>query len=66
MLLSMAVALAGYVALLWLGRGYGNDGLWFAYVCFFLIRAAGQFALTPGLARRSFSAQPAGYARAAA
>jgi MATE family multidrug resistance protein len=57
MLVSMAAALAGYVALLWLGRGYGDDGLWFAYVCFFLFRAAGQLALMPGLARRSFLAE---------
>jgi MATE family multidrug resistance protein len=56
MLVTMAVALAGYVALLWLGRGFGNHGLWFAYLCFFLFRAAGQFALTPRLARRSFAA----------
>lgn len=66
MLISMAGALAGYVALLWAGRaiGLGNHGLWLAYLCFFLFRAAGQFALMPGLARRTFSPGPASYARA--
>ena len=56
MLISMAGALAGYVALLWAGRGLGNDGLWLAYLAFFLLRAAGQLALMPGLVRRSFAA----------
>jgi len=56
MMLTMAAALAGYVALLWLGRDWGNDGLWLAYVSFFLFRAAGQAIALPGLARRSFQA----------
>lgn len=59
MMLTMAVALAGYVALLWLGRGLGNDGLWLAYLGFFLFRAAGQAVALPGLARRSFHAAAA-------
>lgn len=59
MMLTMAVALAGYVALLWLGRGLGNDGLWLAYLGFFLFRAAGQAVALPGLARRSFRAAAA-------
>jgi len=54
MLQTMAAALVGYVALLWLGRPLGNHGLWQAYVLFFLLRAAGQLALLPGLVRRSF------------
>ena len=58
MLLSMFAALAGYVALLWLARGSGNDGLWLAYCLFFLLRAGGQLALMPGLVRRSFGAVP--------
>jgi MATE family multidrug resistance protein len=66
MLQTMAAALAGYVALLWLGRGLGNHGLWLAYLCFFLFRAAGQFALTPRLARRSFATAPAPCVRASA
>lgn len=56
MLQTMAAALVGYVALLWLGRPLGNHGLWLAYALFFLLRAAGQLALLPGLVRRSFSA----------
>lgn len=56
MLATMAAALAGYVAALWLARGLADDGLWLAYTLFFVLRAAGQFALTPGLARRSFAA----------
>jgi MATE family multidrug resistance protein len=55
MMLTMAAALAGYVALLWLGQAHGNNGLWFAYLCFFLLRAAGQLTFLPGLARRSFA-----------
>lgn len=58
MLQTMAAALGGYVALLWLGRPLGNDGLWLAYVLFFLLRAAGQLALLPGLVRRSFAPLP--------
>lgn len=54
MLQTMAAALVGYVALLWLGRPLGNHGLWLAYALFFLLRAAGQLALLPGLVRRSF------------
>ena len=62
MLQTMAAALAGYVALLWLGRGLGNHGLWLAYSLFFVLRAAGQFALLPGLTRRSFAADGASLA----
>ena len=54
MLQTMAAALLGYVALLWLGRPLGNHGLWLAYAVFFLLRAAGQLALLPRLVRRSF------------
>lgn len=58
MLQTMAVALVGYAALLWLGRPLGNHGLWLAYALFFLLRAAGQLALLPGLVRRSFACRP--------
>jgi MATE family multidrug resistance protein len=58
MLQTMAVALAGYVGLLWLGQAWAVHGLWLAYTLFFLIRAAGQFAVMPGLVRRSFAASP--------
>lgn len=59
MLISMAGALAGYVATLWLARGLGDDGLWLAYTLFFVFRAVGQLILAPALTRRSFAA-PAG------
>ena len=59
MLQTMAAALVGYIALLWLGRGLANHGLWLAYSLFFVLRAAGQFALLPTLTRRSFAADGA-------
>jgi MATE family multidrug resistance protein len=59
MLLTMAAALVGYLALLWTGKALGNHGLWLAYALFFLMRAAGQALVLPALAKRSFSAQPA-------
>lgn len=55
MLLTMGAALAGYMALLWAGRGLGNHGLWLAYALFFLLRAGGQFVMLPKLVRRSFA-----------
>jgi MATE family multidrug resistance protein len=58
MLQTMAAALVGYVALLWLGRPLGNHGLWLAYVLFFLLRAVGQLTLLTGLVRRSFAPLP--------
>jgi MATE family multidrug resistance protein len=57
MLLTMAAAIVGFLALLWAGKALGNHGLWLAYTLFFLMRAAGQALVLPGLARRSFSAQ---------
>lgn len=54
MLLSMAAALAGFVVLLFAARGLGDHGLWLAFTLFFLLRAAGQLVLLPGLIRRSF------------
>ena len=56
MLVSMAVALAGFLLMLWLARGAGNDGLWLAFSLFFVLRAAAQAVLMPGLTRRSFGA----------
>jgi len=56
MLGTMAVALAIYLALLWLLAPLGNHGLWSAFTAFFVARAAGQFAMLPRLMRRSFSA----------
>lgn len=58
MLATMAVAVAGFIALLPLTRSLGDDGLWLAFTLFLLLRAVGQAALLPGLTRRGF-AQPA-------
>lgn len=57
MLLSMAAALAVFVAALAAFAGLGNDGLWLAFTLFFLARAAGQAAMLPGLMRRGFGAR---------
>ncbi|HWA60396.1 MAG TPA: MATE family efflux transporter [Caulobacteraceae bacterium] len=59
MLLTMAAALAVFVALLLAARGLGNHGLWLAFSVFFVARAAGQAVALPGLARRSFQGAPA-------
>lgn len=55
MLLSMAAALALFVALLWLTSPLGNHGLWLAFTLFFVARAGGQALMLPGLARKSFA-----------
>lgn len=55
MLITMAAALTGFVALEWLLRPWGNDGLWLAFGLFFVLRAAGQAGMLPGLARRGFT-----------
>jgi multidrug resistance protein, MATE family len=55
MLLTMAAALAVFVAALWLARPLGNHGLWLAFALFFVARAGGQLIAAPGLARRSFT-----------
>jgi MATE family multidrug resistance protein len=55
MLLSMGWALAGFLALLFLARPFGNHGVWLAFSLFFLLRGAGQAILLPGLTRRSFA-----------
>jgi MATE family multidrug resistance protein len=56
MLITMAAALAGFVGLEWLLRPWGNQGLWLAFSLFFVLRAAGQAGMLPGLARRSLGA----------
>jgi MATE family multidrug resistance protein len=53
MLVTMAAALAGFVGLEWLVRPWGNHGLWLAFSLFFVLRAAGQAGMLPGLRRRS-------------
>ncbi len=55
MLGTMALALAGYVLLLWLLHPLGNAGLWSAFTVFFLLRGAGQLVLIPRKTRSSFS-----------
>lgn len=55
MLIGMAAALAGFVAMLLLARPLGNHGLWLAFSLFFLLRAAGQAVQLPWLMRRSFA-----------
>jgi MATE family multidrug resistance protein len=55
LLVTMAASLAGYTALLWLGRPIGNHGLWLAFTLFFILRAVGQIALIRQLTQRTFS-----------
>ncbi len=55
MLVTMAAALAAFVAMQFGFKAWGNQGLWLAYSLFFIVRAAGQAWMLPGLARRSFS-----------
>jgi MATE family multidrug resistance protein len=54
----MAVALAGFVVMLFLARPLGNHGLWLAFSLFFVLRAAAQAVQLPRLIRRSFGAAP--------
>jgi MATE family multidrug resistance protein len=54
MLITMAGALAVFIAGLAAFGTLGNHGLWLAFTLFFLARAAGQALLLPGLTRRSF------------
>jgi MATE family multidrug resistance protein len=54
MLITMAGALAVFVAGLFAFGAMGNHGLWLAFTLFFLARAAGQAWMLPGLTRRAF------------
>nr|WP_240511570.1 MATE family efflux transporter [Novosphingobium panipatense] len=56
MMATMLAAMAAYALLLWLLHPMGNHGLWAAFTLFFVVRAAGQMIVLPGLERRSFSA----------
>lgn len=58
MLLTMAMALLVFAAVLIAARPLGNNGLWLAFALFFVARAVGQAWLAPGLARRSFAQRP--------
>lgn len=55
MLGTMAAAFIAYGVMLWLTAPLGNHGLWLSFTVFLLIRAAGQFLLTPRLAARAFA-----------
>jgi MATE family, multidrug efflux pump len=55
MLATMAAAFIAYGAMLWLTAPLGNHGLWLSFTIFLIIRAAGQFLLTPRLAARTFA-----------
>jgi MATE family multidrug resistance protein len=59
MLGTMAIALAVFVATLFVARPLGDDGLWLAFTAFFVARGAGQAVMLPRLIRRSFSPRPA-------
>jgi MATE family multidrug resistance protein len=56
MLVSMAVAMAFYSAMLYFAAPLANDELWLAFSLFFVVRAAGQLVLMPRLIRRDFIA----------
>jgi len=56
LLATMAVAMAFYLAMLWLSSPLSNDALWLAFSLFFVVRAAGQLTLMPRLIRADFSA----------
>jgi len=55
MLVTMIVAMTAYCGLLFGVSPLSNDALWFAFALFFVIRAAGQAYLMPGLIRRTFT-----------
>lgn len=51
----MLGALGLYLAILALGQGWGNTGLWIAFLGFLAVRGVGQAALYPSLTRRTFA-----------
>jgi MATE family multidrug resistance protein len=51
----MLVAFALYGATLLLGRDWGNEGLWTAFLVFLLVRGTGQAVLCPRLTRKTFA-----------
>jgi MATE family multidrug resistance protein len=54
----MLVALAGYLAAWYLLTGFGNSGLWAAFLIFLLVRGILQAARYPAMVRVSFPADP--------
>jgi MATE family multidrug resistance protein len=59
MLITMAGALAVFIAGIFAFGAMGNHGLWLAFTLFFLARAAGQAWMLPGLTRRAFGPRQA-------
>ena len=55
MVLTMAVAMAVYAAVLHLAAPLGNHGIWLAFSLLFVVRSAGQLYLLPGLFRRDIA-----------
>jgi MATE family multidrug resistance protein len=51
----MLVAFAVYGLTLLAGQGFGNTGLWIAFLTFLAVRGVGQAALCPRLTRQTFS-----------
>jgi len=56
LLVTMALAMACYCAMLYLASPLANHELWLAFTIFFVLRAAGQLVLLPRLIRGDFSA----------
>lgn len=56
MLLTMALAMAIYCAMILVPSALANDELWLAFSVLFVVRAAGQIAVMPRLIRSSFTA----------
>jgi MATE family multidrug resistance protein len=54
MLLTMALAMAIYCAMIFAPSALANDELWLAFSVLFVTRAAGQLAVMPRLIRTSF------------
>lgn len=55
MVVTMAGAMAVYVAALQLAAPLGNGGVWLAFSLLFVVRSAGQLYLLPGLVRRDLA-----------
>jgi len=55
----MVAAFATFIAAWWLLTGYGNSGLWVAFLVFQACRGLYQWLAYPGMVRRTFGAPPA-------
>ncbi|QCI66202.1 MATE family efflux transporter [Phreatobacter stygius] len=54
----MVAAFATFIAAWWLLSGYGNTGLWIAFLVFQACRGLYQWLAYPGMVRRTFAAVP--------